>query len=162
MKALGVVLVVGGVVYASGAAAARDRARAAQSFTWLHSEAEALALAKAEGRPVIIDFWAEWCTACKELDKIAWSDPRVKAAAARFVAVKVDATETTDEVERLAAKYDVPGMPTVIFIDAQGREVRQRVIGAIEADEMLQRLEAVDGACARPVPQGALACAARW
>jgi thiol:disulfide interchange protein DsbD len=162
MKALGVVLVVGGVVYASGAAAARDRARAAQSFTWLHSEAEALALAKAEGRPVIIDFWAEWCTACKELDKIAWSDPRVKAAAARFVAVKVDATETTDEVERLAAKYDVPGMPTVIFIDAQGREVRQRVIGAIEADEMLQRLAAVDEACGAPLPKGALACAARW
>jgi len=53
-------------------------------------------------------------------------------------------------------------MPTVIFIDAQGREVPERVIGAIEADEMLQRLEAVDGACARPVPQGALACAARW
>ena len=59
-------------------------------------------------------------------------------------------------------KYDVPGMPTVIFIDSNGREVTDRVIGAVEADEMLQRLEAVDGACARPVPQGALACAARW
>ncbi len=162
LKALGVVLLVGGAVYATGAAAARDRARAAQAFTWLHSEPEALALAKAEGRPVIIDFWAEWCTACKELDKIAWSDPRVKEAAARFVAIKVDATETTDEVERLAAKYDVPAMPTVIFIDPQGREVRQRVSGAIEADEMLQRLAAVDGACGAPLPKGALACAARW
>jgi thiol:disulfide interchange protein DsbD len=86
----------------------------------------------------------------------------VQAAASRFVTIKVDATETTDEVEKLAEKYDVPGMPTVVFIDAQGREVPERVIGAIEADEMLRRLEAVDGACAKPVPQGALACAARW
>ena len=86
----------------------------------------------------------------------------MREAAGRFVTIKVDATETTDEVEKLAEKYDVPGMPTVIFIDSKGREVPERVIGAIEADEMLQRLEAVDGACARPVPQGALACAARW
>jgi len=161
-KAAGVALLVGGVVYASGAAAARERARSAAGFAWVHSEIEALQLAKAEGRPVIIDFWAEWCTACKELDKIAWADPRVQAAASRFVAVKADGTESTDQFLALADKYGVVGMPTVIFIDSKGREVRDRIIGAVDADEMLQRLGAVDDACGAPVPSGALACATRW
>ncbi len=161
-KALGVTLLVVGAAYASGAAGARERARAAQGFTWLESEAEALALARASGRPVIIDFWAEWCTACKELDKIAWADPRVQAEASRFVAVKADGTESTDEFMALADKYGVVGMPTVIFIDGRGREVRDRIIGAVDADEMLRRLEAVDDACGAPVPAGALACAVRW
>jgi thioredoxin:protein disulfide reductase len=161
-KALGVLLVVGGATYAAGAAGARERARAAEGFTWLHSEAEALALARAEGRPVIIDFWADWCVACKELDKIAWADPKVREEASRFVALKADGTESTDAFMALADKYGVVGMPTVIFIDGRGREVPERVIGAVEADEMLQRLSKVDGACDAPLPQGTLACAARW
>ena len=160
-KGLGVALVVGGALYASGAAAARERAHSA-GFTWLRSEAEGLALARAEGRPVIIDFWAEWCTACKELDKLAWSDPRVRAEASRFVALKADGTEATDAFQALADKYGVVGMPTVIFIDGRGREVRDRIIGAVDADEMLRRLQGVDDAGGAPVPAGALACAVRW
>lgn len=163
LKGLGVALLVLSATYAAGAAAARERAHAAShGLTWLKTEAEAVALAKASGRPVIIDFWAEWCTACKELDKVAWSDPRVQAEAGRFVAVKADGTDSSDEFLALAEKYGVVGMPTVIFIDGRGREVRERVIGAVEADEMLQRLKAVDGACGAPVPKGALACAVRW
>jgi len=143
VKSIGVAMLVGGVVYGTGAAGARGRAQAAASFTWLHSEPEAVALARAEGRPVIVDFWAEWCTACKELDRIAWADPRVREEASRFVTVKVDATETTDEVAAIHERYQVPGMPTVVFIDSTGRQVPDRVIGAIDADEMLQRLRAV-------------------
>ncbi len=161
-KTLGVALVVLGAAYASGAAAARERAHAAQGLTWLKSEAEAVALAKATGRPVIIDFWAEWCTACKELDRTAWADPRVQAEASRFVALKADGTDSTDAFLALADKYGVVGMPTVIFIDGKGREVRDRVIGAVDADEMLKRLEGVDRACGGPVAAGALACAVRW
>jgi thiol:disulfide interchange protein DsbD len=162
VKALGVALLVLGATYASGAAGARERAQAGQGLAWLRTEAEAVALAKATGRPVIIDFWAEWCTACKELDKHAWADPRVQAEARRFVAVKADGTESSDEFLALADKYGVVGMPTVVFIDGRGREVRERIIGAVDADEMLRRLRAVDDACGAPVPAGALACAVRW
>ena len=119
----GMALLVGGIVYAVGAAGARERARSAAAFAWLHSEEEAIALAKAEGRPVIIDFWAEWCTACKELDKIAWADPRVREEAGRFVAVKLDGTDGSDAFQALSEKYGIVGMPTVIFIDPRGREV---------------------------------------
>src|SRR5512138_3453119 len=88
--AAGVALLVGGIVYAAGASAARERRRAAEGFAWLPDEPAALAIAQREGRPVILDFWAEWCTACKELDRTAWADPAVREEASRFVAVKVD------------------------------------------------------------------------
>jgi thiol:disulfide interchange protein DsbD len=157
-KALGVALVVLGIVYASGSSAARS-AGAASGLAWVHQdEAGALARARAEGRPVIIDFWADWCAACKELDRLAWADPRVQEAARRFVTVKMDGSQDSDAFQRVFDKYGVVGMPTVIFIDAAGRELPVRVTGAIAADEMLRFLGAVDQACAVP----AVACVARW
>lgn len=165
-KAAGVLLLVGGIVYAAGAGDARER-RAAQRFAWVHDEAEALALAKAEGRPVIIDFWAEWCVACKELDRVAWADPRVRGEAARFVALKLDGTDDSPAFQALTEKYGIVGMPTVVFIDPRGREVPERVTGSIGADEMVQVLRRVDDGCdaERPQPKAAspvVACVARW
>lgn len=158
LKAAGVALTVGGIVYATGSASARTGAAAAD-FTWIRQdEARALALASAEGRPVLIDFWADWCTACKELDRDVWSDPRVRQEARRFVALKMDGTEDSDAFERVVEKYGVVGMPTVIFIDAKGREMPARVIGFVGAEEMLKWMRAVNLACARPT----VACAARW
>ncbi len=169
-KALGVALLVGGIVYAAGASAARERRRAAEAFAWVDDEHAALSLAQREGRPVILDFWAEWCTACRELDRTAWADPRVREEASRFVAVKVD----TDRYPQVAETYGIAGMPTVVFSDPRGREVPERVTGAIDAPEMVDALRAVDGACdagaaapKAPPPAGlggaaVVACAARW
>jgi thiol:disulfide interchange protein DsbD len=144
VKAIGVAMLVGGIVYGVGAAGARERIRAAAAgVAWFHSEREAVARARAERRPIIVDFWAEWCTACKELDRLAWADPRVREEVARFVPIKVDGTDSTDEVSAIQERYRVQGMPTVVFIDSAGREVTDRIIGAVDADEMLQRLRAV-------------------
>jgi thiol:disulfide interchange protein DsbD len=162
-------------VYASGAADARERRRAADAgVAWRHDEPAALALARAEGRPVVLDFWAEWCTACKELDRTAWADPAVREEVSRFVAVKVDGTDDTPAFQALTAKYGIVGMPTVVFIDARGREVPLRVTAAVDGPEMLQALRGVDVACREPAaarpdplapaaPGVALAaCAPRW
>jgi thiol:disulfide interchange protein DsbD len=158
-KGLGVAFVVAGIVYASGAASARSRSGGDLLAWQFHQEeAGALARARAEGRPVIIDFWADWCTACKELDKTAWSDPRVQAEAARFVTLKMDGSQDSDAFQAVFDKYAVVGMPTVVFIDSSGREMPVRITGAVTADEMLRWLGAVDKACATP----ALACVARW
>ncbi len=157
-KGVGVALLVGGIVYAVGAAGARERARSTAAFAWHHSEKEGIALAKAEGRPLIIDFWAEWCTACRELDRTAFADGRVREALSRFVMVKVDATQDSDEVAALVSKYGVVGMPTVVFIDRRGHEVPVRITGAVDAGEMLKWVGAVDRACLTPV----VACATRW
>ncbi len=158
LKAVGVALAVGGIVYAAGAASARERARAPDGFAWVSDEPRALQLARREGRPVVIDFSAEWCTSCKELDRTAWADPRVREALAPFVAVKVDATNDVPDVAELFRKYNVIGMPTVVFIDRRGHEVPARIMGAVDGDEMLRWVRAVDHACTRPM----VACVTRW
>ncbi len=157
-KALGIALTVGGVVYAVGASGARQAAAAAAApFPWVHDEPQALALARAEGKPVVIDFWADWCAACKELDHTAWSDPRVRDEASHFVALKMDGTTDNPAFQAAFDKYRVVGMPTVVFIDSRGREVPERVTAAISGDEMLRRLRSVEATCTP-----ALACVARW
>jgi thiol:disulfide interchange protein DsbD len=154
-KALGVALLVGGIAYGVGAAGAHERARSA-AFAWVHDYDAGLAAARAAGRPVILDFWAEWCTACKELDRVAWADPRVRDEASRFVAVKLDGTDDSPAFEALVQRYGVAGLPTVIFLDGRGREVPDRVMGAIPAEEMIEHLRGVDRAC----PAGGVAAEA--
>lgn len=156
-KALGLVLTVGGITYAIGTAGAVGRA-SIDEIPWLHDEPRALALAEAEGRPVVIDFGADWCAACHELDHTAWADPRVREQVKGFVAVKVDGS--TEDAAFLAAveKYRVMGLPTVIFIDAHGRELPERIMGAVSADEMLEALRQTNRACDAPL----LACTTRW
>jgi thiol:disulfide interchange protein DsbD len=157
LKGLGVGLLVGGIAYAAGAADARIRGGSA--LAWLHDETAAVALARAERRPLIIDFWAEWCVACKELDKHVWSDPRVRERAGAFVALKLDGTSDSPAFQALASKYGVVGLPTVVFVDDRGRESPARVVGAVTAEEMLKYLDATDVACDAPA---AVACASRW
>src|SRR5512136_2190706 len=157
-KGLGVALVVGGIVYATGSSAARAGS-ASSGVAWIQQdETGALARARAEHRPVIIDFWADWCASCRELDREAWSDPRVQEASRRFVALKMDGSKDSDEFQRVFDKYAVVGMPTVLFVDASGREMPVRILGAVSADEMLKWMQAVDQACTVP----AVACIARW
>ena len=72
--------------------------------------------------------------------------------------LKMDGSHDTDAFQAVFEKYQVLGMPTVVFIDASGRELPVRVTGAVDGDEMLKWLGAVDKACASP----ALACVSRW
>jgi thiol:disulfide interchange protein DsbD len=167
-RAIAVALVALGAVYAVGVGNARSTAPAAGEIAWLvNQEVEGLARARAEGKPVVIDFWADWCAACKELDHTAWSDPRVREEARRFVTIKMDNSadkmedpKVADAVDGVFTKYGILGQPTVLFIDAQGRELppAARVTAVIDADEMLRRMRAVDQTCVG----GAVACLARW
>lgn len=105
--------------------------------------AQAQTLAKREGRPLLVDFTAAWCGACKELDKLTFSDPGVKQEAARFVAVRVDATHDDDpEVAKAMGALKVIGLPTVVLLDKDGREVR-RFNDFVSAEVMLEALRRV-------------------
>jgi thiol:disulfide interchange protein DsbD len=95
---------------------------------------EALARAKAEGKPVMIDFFAEWCAACKELDRHTYVAGPVVQESTRFLNIKVDGTEPDDIIEELYARYGVSGLPTVAFIDSKGELlVDPRVTGFLDA-----------------------------
>ena len=96
----------------------------APEITWLTDEKEALAKANSEGKPVLIDFGAEWCAACKKLEHQTFPDANVRSEAQRFVALRVDATDDEDKtVIELKDKYKVVGLPTVIMLDKTGKEV---------------------------------------
>jgi len=91
--------------------------------TWDKYDAKALAVARAANKPVVIDFYADWCLPCKELDEKTFPDPAVGAELNRFVRLKADLTVAEDETtKRLTKEYAILGVPTLIFLDANGNE----------------------------------------
>ncbi|NJD21703.1 MAG: protein-disulfide reductase DsbD [Melioribacter sp.] len=92
---------------------------------------------------MVIDFYADWCIPCKELDAITFSNTKVIKELERFSKYKVDMTKTTDENDSLRKKFKVVGMPTVLIIDAKGSEVK-RLSGFVNAGEFLKIISPVE------------------
>jgi len=94
---------------------------------WETSESIALARATAEHKPVLIDFGATWCGACKELDEKTFPDPKVQKEGARFVALHIDASDDDDAaVAKVRQKYHATeGLPVVVFLDSHGQEAKR-------------------------------------
>lgn len=93
---------------------------------------------------MLVDFGADWCGACQELERDVLSDPRVVAEAERFVTVRVDLStdEATDEKWGLLEAYNQPGLPFVVLHHSDGSEA-VRVTGMLESDEFLKMMTAV-------------------
>ncbi len=104
----------------------------------------ALAAARASGKPVMIDFFAEWCAACKELDRATYVAPRVVAEAQRFVRIKVDGTNGQDALDALYQRFGIEGLPTVAFISSRGEILEHpRVMGFLGPQEFLEEMQRV-------------------
>jgi len=111
---------------------------------WEHSENVARQRARSEAKPLLIDFTAEWCGACKELARHTFANPDVMKEAGRFVAVKVDATSDEDAaVGEVKDRYGVVGLPTVIVLGSDGRE-RVRFTEFVPPEQFLTKLRTVD------------------
>jgi thioredoxin:protein disulfide reductase len=128
----------------SGFAAVTKLTRAEDTLIWQHQSYRAMrARALEEKRPMLVDFTASWCTACKELDRETFSQAEVRSEAGRFVAVKVDASVDDDpEVVASMKELAVKGLPTVLLFDRQGREVH-RFTDFVKADVFLPALRDV-------------------
>jgi thiol:disulfide interchange protein DsbD len=98
----------------------------------------------AADRPVMLDFYADWCVSCKEMEKYTFSDARVAAKMRRLILLQVDVTANSDADKALLKRFNLFGPPGIIFFETAGKEIAgARVVGYQPADRFLKVLEAV-------------------
>jgi len=122
----------------------------APPIAWVASEEAGRAKASAENKPVLLDFGAEWCIACKKLEHKTFPHASVRTEAQRFVAIKIDMGDDEDAPEpvRLKAKYKFVGLPTVIMVDSAGNEMARfnEPVGPEELAAAMKKVPAASGA----------------
>ena len=95
----------------------------------------------AKGKPVMLDFYADWCVSCKEFEQFTFNDPRVQAALKDTVLLQADVTQNTEDDKALLQRFNLFGPPGIIFFnDKSLEETRLKVVGYKNADEFLQIL----------------------
>ncbi|WP_321799783.1 protein-disulfide reductase DsbD [Caballeronia sp. J97] len=112
------------------------------TFAPVRSSAELDSAVKAAARPAMLDFYADWCVSCKEMEKLTFSDARVQARLAQLNLLRADVTANNTNDQILLRRFKLFGPPGIIFFDAQGNEVA-RVVGYESADTFLKSLDKV-------------------
>ncbi|HUX29362.1 MAG TPA: protein-disulfide reductase DsbD [Thiobacillus sp.] len=166
-KGLGVVLLIGGLAIllgmlagsrnllqpldvfkggAGGAALAAEQKGLAFEKVKDVAELDArLAAASADGRAVMLDFYADWCVSCKEMESFTFSDARVQARLADVVLLKADVTVNSDADKALLKRFNLFGPPGIIFWNAAGAQSDFKVIGFEKADKFLASIDSALG-----------------
>lgn len=102
---------------------------------WVHNSGEALATAQKSGQPVLITFYSNSCGWCRQFEKTTLADPKVQLLANKFVLVRLNVDEATDEARR----YNVPGVPYTVLLKPNG-DMIGRVVGYVDADSFTLKL----------------------
>ena len=160
-KGIGIVMLLTGAALLIGALAGsrdplqplaglRGGAVAAESarlpFEPVRSVAELDARLAAVDRPVMLDFYADWCVSCKEMEKFTFADPAVRARLAGFTLLKADVTANGADDKALLARFGLFGPPGIIFFDPRGKEIAGvRVVGYQDAASFLRSLDRAAG-----------------
>ena len=154
-KGAGIIALVAGVALLVGAlSGSRDPLRPLAGLTqggarvdsklpWTRvaSLAELQEKLGAPGKPVMLDFYADWCVSCKEMEAFTFSDPKVRAQLEGMLLLQADVTDNNEEHRALLKRFSLFGPPGIIFFDAQGREIRGlRVVGYQNAERFLKTL----------------------
>lgn len=138
MRLASVALIVAAVLLAP-----RARPHGGAELAWQPYDDAAMQRALATGTPVVLDFYADWCVPCKELDDKTFSDPTVAAELSRFARFKVDLTRSEPRTEALRERYGVAGVPTIAFFSGAGEVTAARLTGFEPPPAFLRRLERV-------------------
>jgi len=112
---------------------------------WDPYSAEKLEAAKTGGTPVMMDFYADWCVPCLELDRVTFTDEQVISQTSEFKKLKVDLTHyESEQATELRNRFDVKGVPTIVFIGPDGKEIKEaRVVGFLKPDPFLEKVRKV-------------------
>lgn len=106
-----------------------------------------LDVARAQGKPALVDFSADWCTACKTLEREVFGSPQVMQALDGVLLLRVDVTASDAAQQALMRRYQVMGPPTVMLFDAHGTERRiDRLVGEFESSDLVKRLSLLGAA----------------
>ncbi len=112
-----------------------------ESLRWANSIDQALAIAKENNQIVMVDLYADWCAACKEYDRITFKDEKVRGLLNNISLARVDFTLPDDKTEKIEKDYKVIGLPTILFLDANGNEItNSRITGFLKPTEFLEHL----------------------
>ncbi len=131
------------VILALGIWMIKPAPQSSETLAWESWSEEALQTADVKDQPVLIDFFADWCIPCKELDKLTFSDPQVAESLKNYTLLKVDLTQDKSEwAMKLKQRYGIQGVPTVIFLDEDGTEYSaKRLTGFEKPEQFLRRLK---------------------
>ncbi len=123
-----------------GGQATAMKATSVTPFTRVRTVAELQAELAHSDRPVMLDFYADWCVSCKELEHETFPDPRVRAQMARMRLIQVDMTHNTADDKALLKRFGLFGPPGMVFFPAGGNEEVQRVVGFVPPSDFTQVL----------------------
>ncbi|RQR73640.1 protein-disulfide reductase DsbD [Burkholderia sp. Bp9012] len=130
-------------VLATRTVASGDASAAGQvgpAFASVRSSGELDALLKTSGRPVMLDFYADWCVSCKEMEHLTFTDSRVQARLAQLHLARADVTANNPDDQALLKRFNLFGPPGIIFFDRNGNEIG-RVVGYQAAETFLRSLD---------------------
>jgi len=138
-------IIAAGAIFGAGVFLNPAEKKTNSTLKWQDYSTSVYQKAVENKKPIIMDFSADWCVKCQELEKTTFTDSRVKELGQKFNLIKVDLTKrSSPRVQKLRKQFDIKGLPTIVFINQKGKELKnKRIIGYLKAKEFSERMQSV-------------------